>query len=140
MATEVDVHDPAGMAAFMRERARCSREFLKLTSEEQIRQFMESWQRNVLPHFAFRFEQGAELIERLERERDEWSGTAAQRLRETQMALLERDCAVEEVKRLDGEVKRLMGFMPEHDTRESYRCTECGAFHLRHPDVGEKHG
>lgn len=69
-ATEVDVHDPAGMAAFMRERARCSREFLKLTSEEQIRQFMESWQRNVLPHFAFRFEQGAELIERLERENE----------------------------------------------------------------------
>jgi hypothetical protein len=61
----VDTHDPAGMAAFMRRRAECSREFLKLTSEEQIRQFMESWQRNILPHFAFRFEQGAELIERM---------------------------------------------------------------------------
>ena len=36
-------------------------------------------------------------LERLERERDEWSGTAAQRLRETQMALHERDCAVERI-------------------------------------------
>lgn len=36
-----------------------------------------------------------------------------------------------EVVRLQAEVNRLMGLMPEHDTRESYRCTECGAFHLR---------
>lgn len=40
----------------------------------------------------------------------------------------ERDA---EIKRLEREVSRLMALMPEHDTRESYRCTECGAFHLQ---------
>lgn len=50
-------------------------------------------------------------IERLERERDEWSGTAAQRLRETQMALHERDCAVEEVARLKRENDRLKCYL-----------------------------
>jgi hypothetical protein len=64
-ADPVDTHDPAGMAAFLRKRAAASREFVKLTDEHQIRQFMEAWQRNVLPHFAFRFEQAAEMIERL---------------------------------------------------------------------------
>lgn len=39
-----------------------------------------------------------------------------------------------EIERLRHEVSRLMGFMPEHDTRGTYRCTECGAFHLRLPD------
>lgn len=62
---QVDTHDPASMAAFLRERAKASRHFLTLTSEEQIRQFMQDWQKNVLPHFAFRFEQAAEMVERL---------------------------------------------------------------------------
>ena len=61
----VDTHDPAGMAAFLRARAQASREFLKLTDEQQIRQFLESWQKNVLPHFAFRFDQAATMIEGL---------------------------------------------------------------------------
>lgn len=39
--------------------------------------------------------------------------------------------AADQIERLRHEVNRLMGFMPEHDTRETYRCTECGAFHLR---------
>ena len=47
----------------------------------------------------------------------------------------ERDCAIEDVKRLTAEVNRLMGFMPEHDTRESYRCVECGAYHSRQPNA-----
>lgn len=80
---DVDTHDPAGMAAFMRKRAHHSREFVKLTSEEQIRHFMQRWQKNVLPHYAFRFDQGAEMIERLVRER--------------QQAELERDHAVEKL-------------------------------------------
>jgi len=46
--------------------------------------------------------------------------------------------AADEIERLVREVSRLMALMPEHDTRESYRCTECGAFHLRHPDVPER--
>lgn len=63
MADPVDTHDPAGMAAFLRERAQHSREFVKLTSEEQIRHFMQQWQKNILPHFAFRFEQAATMVE-----------------------------------------------------------------------------
>jgi len=50
-------------------------------------------------------------LERLERERAEWSGTAAQRLRETQMALHERDCAVVEVARLKRENDRLKRYL-----------------------------
>jgi hypothetical protein len=105
---DVDTHDPAGMAAFMRRRAQHSREFVKLTSEEQIRHFMQQWQKNILPHFAFRFEQAAEMMEHLAsdchelaQERDELTQKVCELITQRQQAQHERDCAVEDVKRLE---------------------------------------
>lgn len=49
-------------------------------------------------------------------------------------AFIDRRWLLAEIERLRQEVKRLMCFMPEHDTRETYRCIVCGAFHL-HDDV-----
>jgi len=77
-ATEVDVHDPAGMAAWLRERKAACLEFYKLDSEEQQRHFLQRWQQHVLPHLAFRFGQAAELIERLERENAELRADAVE--------------------------------------------------------------
>jgi len=68
MSTEVvglDVHDPAGMARWLRERKAACLEFYKLDSEAQQRQFLNRWQQNVLPHLAFRFGQAAEMIDDL---------------------------------------------------------------------------
>jgi hypothetical protein len=61
----LDKHDPAGMARWLRERSEAAHEFLALDGEAQQRQYLNRWQQNVLPHLAFRFEQAAEMIERL---------------------------------------------------------------------------
>lgn len=45
----------------------------------------------------------------------------------------DHDIAANEIERLEREVNRLLGLMSEHDTRESFRCLECGAYHLRQP-------
>jgi hypothetical protein len=58
----LDKHDPAGMAAWLRERARINREWEHITPEATL---LLNWQRNVMPHLSFRFEQAAEMIERL---------------------------------------------------------------------------
>lgn len=60
----IDAHDPAGMAAFLRERAKANREIAALPPEE--------WPHRpeVLRHWALRFEQAATMIERLHRDAD----------------------------------------------------------------------
>lgn len=59
----VDTHDPAGMARWLRERAEANRQF---RTHPNPQQFLENWQRNVMPHLAFRFDQAADLLERLD--------------------------------------------------------------------------
>lgn len=44
MTTEVDTHDPAGIARWLRERAQAAHDFLALDSEEQQRQYLNKWQ------------------------------------------------------------------------------------------------
>ena len=70
MTNEVDTHDPAGMARWLRERAQAAQDFLALDSEAQQRQYLNKWQQNVLPHLAFRFKQAAEMVEELAAECD----------------------------------------------------------------------
>lgn len=76
----VDRHDATGMAGWLRERATTNREVAKLPRDQ--------WPHrpDVLLHWALRFDQGAVLVERLELERLQ--------------AVHERDCAVEDVKRI----------------------------------------
>jgi hypothetical protein len=62
---QYDMHDPAGMAAWLRARKSACLEFYKLDSEEQQRHFLQRWQQHVLPHLAFRFGQAAEMVEQL---------------------------------------------------------------------------
>jgi hypothetical protein len=56
---DIDTHDPAGMAAFLRERAKANREIAALPFDQ--------WPRrpDVLRHWALRFDQAAKMIERL---------------------------------------------------------------------------
>ena len=58
MSTEVDKHDPAGMAAWLRERAKANREIAALPREQW------PYRPAVLQHWALRFEQAAEMFER----------------------------------------------------------------------------
>jgi hypothetical protein len=62
-SASVDTHDYAGMAAWLRERARVNREFAANPPDPHT---LEQWQRNVMPHLAFRFEQAAIMIESLQ--------------------------------------------------------------------------
>lgn len=93
---EVDTHDPAGMARWLRERSDAAREFLALTDDQQRLQFLQRWQQNVLPHLAFRFEQAAQMIERFAEEDRQWDKHSLveiirerDRLRERERILLE---------------------------------------------------
>lgn len=65
----------------------------------------------------------------------EWAADEIERLQAIDREFHNIDDIVE-IRRLSAEVKRLQGFMPEHDTRMSYRCITCGAFHLQ-DDVPE---
>jgi hypothetical protein len=70
----LDQHSPADFAAWLRKRAHENRRLASLPREK--------WPRlnpDLLKHFAFRFEQGAEILARLERDRDNWSSIAANR-------------------------------------------------------------
>jgi hypothetical protein len=64
MSASVDKHGPAGMAQWLRERARVNREWAKEPPPPPV---IDQHHRNVMPHFALRFEQAAEMIERLAR-------------------------------------------------------------------------
>ncbi len=64
MSNAVDKHNPAGMAAWLRERARVNREWAKQPPPALV---IEQHHRNVMPHFALRFDQAAEMIEQLSR-------------------------------------------------------------------------
>lgn len=74
----VDRHDLAGYAAWLRERAKANRDIAMLPREEW------PYRPAVLQHWAFRFDQGAELIERLERAltetHDAWTAETTKRL------------------------------------------------------------
>lgn len=56
---------------------------------------------------------------------------AADEIAQLKLDLAQQTANAKTVIELQKEVARLMALMPEHDTRESYRCAECGAFHLR---------
>lgn len=57
----IDTHDPAGMAGWLRERAKANREIAGLP--------IDQWPHrpDVLRHWALRFEQAADMVERLDR-------------------------------------------------------------------------
>lgn len=61
MAEQIDKHDPASMAAWLRERAKANREVAALSREQW------PYHPDVQRHFALRFEQAAEMIEGLAR-------------------------------------------------------------------------
>lgn len=54
----LDKHDPASMAAWLRVRAKANRDLAHVPPQQ--------WEVNVLPHIAFRLDQAADMIERLE--------------------------------------------------------------------------
>jgi hypothetical protein len=56
---QVDTHDAAGMVAWLRNRAEVNRNYAALPPQQ--------WEANVLPHIAFRLDQAADMIERLDR-------------------------------------------------------------------------
>lgn len=60
MMAEIDTHDPPGMAAYLRERARVNRELADIP--------VDQWPRypDVARHVALRFDQAADMIDRLQ--------------------------------------------------------------------------
>jgi hypothetical protein len=67
---DIDTHDPSGMAAFLRERAKANREVAALPFDQ--------WPHrpDVLRHWGLRFDQAAQMIETVERSRLDASNDA----------------------------------------------------------------
>lgn len=65
-ALPVDKHDAAGMARWLRERAKANRNTEQNNRDTLGRIVLEPWRENLMPHIAFRLEQAAELIERMD--------------------------------------------------------------------------
>jgi len=128
---EVDVHDPAGYAAWLRERAKANREIALLPREQW------PYRPGVLQHWALRFDQGADLIERLEREKAEWSGIAATRNRNIALIAEDRD-------RLRDALREIAGYVGALDyNAEQMRALAIDVLRgcaVRAPDVGDGNG
>lgn len=77
----LDRHTPPDFAAWLRKRAEENRRVAELPPSK--------WPQRpeLLKHLAFRFEQGAEIVETLEREREHWLGEAQRYLRHGQEML-----------------------------------------------------
>jgi hypothetical protein len=126
-ALPVDTHDPAGYAAFLRERAKANREIADLPREQW------PYRPAVLQHWTLRFEQGAELVERLSRERDHW-------LREAQRYLRDGQDAVDDIERLNKKCGALAvllyGKPPQDDVpARSVSCPKCAGNPCECPHV-----